>query len=132
MRPTRRRVLAGIGACSVSSLAPLRETQANLRKTIPATGETISAIGMGSWLTCDLGDVEALRRQRTEVLRTFFELGGELIDSSPMYGSSQAVIGDAPTRIGRPAQTFAADKVWIRHAGPAQAQIAETSRSWGV
>lgn len=87
---------------------------------------------MGSWLTFDVGADKALRAQRTEVLRTFFAMGGAVIDSSPMYGSSQSVIGDALTRLGRPDALFAADKVWVSGGENGPAQIAQTTSRWGV
>ncbi|NIP77098.1 MAG: aldo/keto reductase, partial [Xanthomonadales bacterium] len=61
----------------------------------------------------------------------FFEEGGGMIDSSPMYGSSQEVIGDGLARLGYPADLFSADKVWTR-AGDAEAQIEATRQNWGV
>ena len=87
---------------------------------------------MGTWLTFNVGADQSLRRARTEVLKTFFDLGGAAIDSSPMYGSSQAVVGDALTRLGRPAALFAADKVWIDGGDAGRAQIAQTTSRWGV
>ncbi len=87
---------------------------------------------MGSWLTFDVGENAQLRAQRTEVLREFFRLGGAVIDSSPMYGSSQAVIGHALNELGRPSQTFAADKVWVGDGTQGPAQIEESRRRWGV
>ena len=111
-----------------AALAPsiARTQDSHLTKTIPSTGETVPAIGMGSWLTFNVGGDEALRAQRTEVLRTFFAMGGALVDSSPMYGSSQAVIGDALTRLGRPEALFAADKVWVSGGENGPAQIASS------
>jgi aryl-alcohol dehydrogenase-like predicted oxidoreductase len=58
-----------------------------------ATGERLPVIGMGSWLTFDVGDDRHARAARLEVLRAFFAHGGGMIDSSPMYGSSEEVIG---------------------------------------
>jgi hypothetical protein len=66
---------------------------APLTKAIPSSGERIPVIGMGSWITFDVGRDAALREKRVEVLRTFFDMGGGIVDSSPMYGSSQEVIG---------------------------------------
>lgn len=117
-----------------ATLAPnlVRAQSQRLTKTIPSTGEVVPAIGMGSWLTFNVGGDERLRAQRTEVLRTFFSMGGAVIDSSPMYGSSQAVIGDALTRLGRPGALFSADKVWISGGENGPAQIAQTTARWGV
>ncbi|MEZ5892013.1 MAG: aldo/keto reductase [Parvularculaceae bacterium] len=133
--PGRRKFLAGAGAAMIApafSASAFAAGGEKLFKTIPSTGEKIPAIGMGSWLTFDVGANEDLRAARTDVLKTFFDLGGALVDSSPMYGTSQSVIGDALSRLNRPDALFAADKVWInaRSAGPAQ--IEESRRHWGV
>ena len=65
-------------------------------RPIPSTGEPLPIVGLGSWITFNVGNDRALREQCTAVMRAFFEAGGRLIDSSPMYGSSQDVIGDGP------------------------------------
>ena len=130
MRATRRTVLAGAGAALV---APALGAAAGgaLSKRVPATGELVPAVGLGSWITFNVGDDPLLRAECRAVMAAFFEAGGGMIDSSPMYGSSQAVIGDAFAKLGRPAGLFSADKVWTRAAnGPAQ--IAETARRWGL
>ena len=102
-----------------------------LARRIPATGEAVPAVGLGSWITFNVGDDPRLRAEVRAVMAAFFEAGGGIVDSSPMYGSSQAVIGDALAKLDRPRGLFSADKVWTRaDAGPAQ--IAETARRWGV
>ena len=130
MRVTRRAVLVGAGA--VLAVPALGTSAAEaLSKPIPATGESVPAVGIGSWITFNVGDDPLLRSECRAVMAAFFEAGGGIVDSSPMYGSSQEVIGDALERLGRPPGLFSADKVWTRAArGPAQ--IAETRRRWGV
>ncbi|WDI32518.1 aldo/keto reductase [Hyphococcus flavus] len=127
----RRMVVAALAS---APLAPkLASAQpARLHKTIPSTGETVPAVGMGTWLTFDVGANAGLRRTRLDVTRTFFELGGAIIDSSPMYGSSQDVLGYALENLVYPSQLFAADKVWIRGGENGPAQVAQTRRRWGV
>ncbi len=100
------------------------------RKVIPSSEEIIPAIGMGSWLTFDVGNNPAAIKQRTDVLRTFFAMGGALIDSSPMYGSSQGVIGKALATLDYPAARFAADKIWT--SGDGAGQIETTQARWGI
>ena len=124
---TRRSALAGMGAAAA---LPSALAQARLRKPVGTGGETISAIGMGSWRTFDVGSDTALRASRAAVLRAFFDSGGTLIDSSPMYGSSQEGIGAALKTLG--ANPFAADKVWIEGRDEGLRQIAETRRRWGL
>ena len=78
-----------------------------------------------------MGDDPLLRTECRAVMAAFFEEGGGIVDSSPMYGSSQAVIGDTLAALNQPAGLFSADKVWTDAAdGPVQ--IAETTRRWGV
>ena len=94
-----------------------------LTKKIPATGEPLPAVGLGSWITFNVGNDRAARDSCAEVMRAFFDSGGRLIDSSPMYGSSQGVIGDGLARIGRPGAVFAADKVWISSGASAAVTV---------
>lgn len=122
-----------VGTAAAALSPTLTGAQPNiLTKTIPSIGEHVPAIGMGSWLTFDVGGDERLRAQRAQVLRRFFDMGGAMIDSSPMYGSSQAVIGDALARLGRPEALFAADKVWISGGENGPGQIARSRARWGV
>ncbi|WP_213161721.1 aldo/keto reductase [Kaustia mangrovi] len=128
----RRAMLASMGALALGGLrcAPAMAAPLHMR-TIPATGEALPAIGMGSWITFNVGEDPALRAERTKVLEAFFARGGTFIDSSPMYGSSEAVIGHCLDALDRP-PTFAATKVWtwLTMNGPDQM---ETSRGlWGV
>ena len=81
-------------------------------RTIPSSGEKIPAIGMGTWLTFDAGNSESKRKELKEVLRIFWENGGKLIDSSPMYGSSEKVVGDLVTDLKIRKDLFLATKVW--------------------
>ena len=130
MRLTRRAVLVGAGA-ALAAPALGSAAAEPLVKRIPATGEPVPAVGIGSWITFNVGDDPLLRAECRAVMAAFFEAGGGIVDSSPMYGSSQAVIGNALDRLGHPSGLFSADKVWTGAAdGPAQ--IAETARRWGV
>ena len=101
-------------------------------RAIPSTGETVPVIGLGSWITFNVGNDRVARRECTDVMRNFFEAGGRMIDSSPMYGSSQAVIGDGLQRLGMPSPLFSADKVWIAAASRGPAQIEESRAHWKV
>lgn len=82
-------------------------------RSIPSSGEKLPAIGMGTWLTFDAGNSETRRKDLREVLRIFKENGGKLIDSSPMYGSSEKVAGDLMTDLKIRKELFIATKVWI-------------------
>jgi len=99
-------------------------------RPIGASGETLPAVGLGSWITFNVGNDRAARAACADVVRAFFEAGGRMIDSSPMYGSAQAVIGEALARIGPGAPVFAADKVWISSGARGPEQIEESRRLW--
>ena len=103
-----------------------------LKKVIPATSEQVPVIGMGSWITFDVGKSPELRDERLKVLRTFFEMGGGIVDSSPMYGSSQEVIGYCLARIPDKRSLFSATKVWTWLQSRGVGQMDESKRLWGV
>jgi diketogulonate reductase-like aldo/keto reductase len=129
---SRRGFLAMLGAVSFLGPGHPSGAPAPLLRPIPATGEQLPVIGMGTWITFNVGDDEALRAQRAEIVRTFFEHGGTVIDSSPMYGTSEAVIGDCLERIGHEGPLFSATKVWtpLKWFGPGQ--MADSRALWGV
>ena len=79
-----------------------------------------------------MGDDVSARAARTQVLKTFFALGGGMIDSSPMYGSSEAVIGHGLAALGTPKGLFSATKVWTPGQDHGIRQMAESERLWGV
>ena len=93
----------------------------NTRK-IPATGEQLPVVGCGTWQTFDVGSSPAERAPRAEVLKVLFEAGGSVIDSSPMYGRAEAVVGDLLAEAGTRDKAFLATKVWThgRKEGIAQ------------
>lgn len=102
-----------------------------MARVIPSTGERIPAVGLGSWITFNVGDDRAARDEVASVVRAFLDAGGKVIDSSPMYGSSQEVIGYALAKLGRP-RVFAATKVWTASGAAGPPQIEESRRLWGV
>ena len=124
--------LAALGLAAVA--APRRAAAGTeiLTRPIPATGEALPVIGMGSWITFDVGNDRPARDRRVEVLRAFFEAGGGMIDSSPMYGSSEEVIGDALARLEDKATLFSATKVWTPSARRGPEQMEASRRLWGV
>lgn len=135
MRMTRRRFVQGAAATAAAGLLPVAafgQPASPAMRPIPSTGETIPAVGLGSWVTFNVGDDPELRDECAGVMGAFFEAGGRLIDSSPMYGSSQPVIGHGLDKLGRPPALFAADKVWTSSAGDGPAQIERSRRFWGV
>lgn len=101
-------------------------------RRIPKTGEQLPAVGMGSWLTFGVGDDPAARAQRVEVVRRFFAEGGRLIDSSPMYGTSEAVIGYCLKHLHAEDRVFAATKVWTVGWQAGIRQMRRSRMLWGV
>lgn len=136
MTISRREALAGIAGLGLGAgLGPRLSRAADaalLTRPIPRTGELVPAIGMGSWISFNVGDDEGLRAKRAEVLRAFFAAGGTLIDSSPMYGSSEAVIGAGLKRIGHAGPLFAATKVWHAFTEAGAEQMAASRALWGL
>lgn len=101
-------------------------------RAIPSSGEVLPRVGLGSWITFNVGDDRVARDASAEVMRAFFQAGGRLIDSSPMYGSAQEIIGYGLKKLGAPKALFAADKVWISDGAAGRAQIENSRRLWGI
>ena len=80
-------------------------------------------VGCGTWRTFDVGSHAADRAPLVEVLRILFEHGGSVIDSSPMYGSSEAVAGDLIAELGLRERLFIATKVWTSGRAEASAGL---------
>ena len=133
---TRREWLACAAATAAAAGLPGRgeaAAEAGLAtRPIPSSGEALPLVGLGSWITFNVGNDKPARDACTEVVRAFFAGGGRLIDSSPMYGSSQPVIGQALAQLGRPAALFSAEKVWTGDAGRGDAQMEASRGFWGV
>ena len=117
---SRRQVLrAGAGGAALALMGQQAMGQSILRKPIPRSGELLPVIGLGTWQTFDVGTGSAERAPLKEVLREFVQRGGRVIDSSPMYGRSETVVGDLAAELGIDKQMFVATKVWTsgRDAG---------------
>ncbi|WP_096696320.1 aldo/keto reductase [Polaromonas sp. AER18D-145] len=111
-------LVPALGAAGAFAQTPAQPQP--LTRPIPSSGEPIPVIGLGSWITFNVGNDRAAREQCAEVMRQFFAAGGRLIDSSPMYGSSQGVIGEALAKLQAQPKVFSADKVWTSSDGAAQ------------
>jgi diketogulonate reductase-like aldo/keto reductase len=117
---SRRKILKLIAGVSAMALVPpARATDAPLKRPIPKTGELLHAVGLGTWQTFDVGGDAAGRAAAREVLARFVKAGGQMVDSSPMYGSSESVVGDLVGDLGVEKSLFLATKVWTsgREAG---------------
>ena len=84
------------------------------KRAIPSSGEKLPVIGLGTWKVFDVGKSEAERAPLADVLRVFTKAGARVIDSSPMYGRSEEVIGDLTSQLGLRDKVFLATKVWTR------------------
>jgi aryl-alcohol dehydrogenase-like predicted oxidoreductase len=83
-----------------------------LTRPIPSSGEPLPVVGIGTWKAFDVGTSDAERAPLAAILREFVSLGGSLIDSSPMYGRSEGVIGDLASTENLQSRLFLATKVW--------------------
>lgn len=133
---SRRRLLGGLLALAAgSALPPLTargESGEILTREVPAVGESLPLVGLGSWITFNVGDDPVLLESCTAVMAAFFADGGRMIDSSPMYGSSQATIGHALAELDAVDRVYAADKIWTSSPSEGPAQVEASRRDWGV
>ena len=132
MTISRRTFVQAAAAAAMLPAPAIGQATAPMMRPIPSSGEQIPAIGLGTWITFNVGDDPALRDECADVMGAFFEAGGRMIDSSPMYGSSQPVIGYGLGRLGRPEKLFSAEKVWTSSAADGSAQIERSRSFWGV
>ncbi|MGI9520439.1 MAG: aldo/keto reductase [Hyphomicrobiaceae bacterium] len=131
---SRRNICIGGGVALLAGLCnPSRltaEVDDIIMRAIPSTGEALPLVGLGSWITFNVGQEATLLERCAAVVRAFFAGGGQLIDCSPMYGSSQATIGYALSKLGEPATLFSAEKVWTSARG--EGQIERSRAHWNV
>jgi len=117
-----RRDFLRTGACALGALLmPVESPAANgpLARRVPKTGESLPAVGLGTWQVFDIASDAKEKAQAQETLKVFVGLGGRVVDSSPMYGSSESVTGELAAALGIEAKLFVATKVWTngRQAG---------------
>lgn len=134
-RFTRRQSLKLIGASLAATLLPSIPSFAASNELLEKSfsgDKKLPVIGLGTWRTFNVGTDPKLLDARTEVVRIFFELGGGLIDSSPMYGSAPDVMGYALHKLGIPDSLFSAEKVWSPAGGSAREQVADLQSRWNI
>jgi len=103
-----------------------------LARPIPSTGESIPAVGLGTWQVFDVAADAAELAQARETLQTFVNLGGRVVDSSPMYGSSESVTGRLAAELGMQGKLFLATKVWTSGRQAGQRQMEDSMRKLRV
>ncbi len=100
----------------------------HLKRPVPCTGELIPAVGLGTYQRFEAGTTEDDRSPLREVLRLFVHDGGSVVDSSPMYGSAESVVGDLCSELGLHGKLFLATKVWTRGGQEGVRQMRESMR----
>ena len=100
-------------------------------RPIPSTGEAIPVLGMGTWITFNVGSGSRLRDERVKVLQAFFDHGGRMVDSSPMYGSAEDVMGYCLKQVRDPSPLFSATKIWTSSNAEGVVQMQASERLWG-
>jgi len=116
---TRREAAKMIGGTAATLILPgsaqgKSESSTMLTRIIPSSGEKLPVIGLGTWRAFDVDLTADIRRQLEDVLSLFVKLGGRVIDSSPMYGRAEEVIGEVTSSLGIREKLFLATKVWTR------------------
>jgi diketogulonate reductase-like aldo/keto reductase len=134
----RRQVLGALGSglgfallqVPLASRAQSSPTGAHSmnKRPVPATGEMLPVVGCGTYRTFDVGDDPKARAGLADVLRVLFDAGGSVIDSSPMYGSSEAVVGAVLPQVSGHERAFVATKVWTQGREAGIAQMEESMR----
>jgi diketogulonate reductase-like aldo/keto reductase len=113
--PGRRRLLQAAGAAaalSAMSAESLAQPAGLITRAIPRSGERLPAVGLGTWQVFDVPTGQLAGTELREVMKRFVELGGKVVDSSPMYGHAEAAVGTLASALGLRKSLFLATKVW--------------------
>ena len=136
---SRRALVLAAGALPIAACAARagdearsRETRAMNTRKIPRTGEALPVIGLGTWQTFDVGESAAERGPLAQVVEKFFAAGAKVIDSSPMYGRAEEVVGDLLRASSSRARAFLATKVWTSGKERGVEQMNESIRKMGA
>jgi aryl-alcohol dehydrogenase-like predicted oxidoreductase len=127
-----RRSFLGVAASALllrARGATAKEDTTMLTRPIPKSGEALPVVGLGTYSTFDVAPGQ--RAPLVEVMRRFLELGGRVIDSSPMYNQAEAAVGDVLGTLGRP-KVFLATKVWVQGKAQGEEQMARSAKLLGA
>lgn len=133
--PLSRRALLGLMAAAAAlPVGPgaARADTGVLVRPIPSSGEMLPAVGLGTWRTFDAGPTPAEREPLGEVLGQFVALGGRVVDSSPMYGAAETVVGDLAAQLDLAGSLFVATKVWTSGRQAGEEQMERSRRRFRV
>jgi diketogulonate reductase-like aldo/keto reductase len=109
----------------LSAMAWLASNPPLIRRPIPGTGENLPVVGLGTWRVFNIADQPGIAI-RKNILEKMKEYGGQLIDTSPMYGRAQEVIGTINSQAASRGRFFYANKVWTSGKDAGQSQIRES------
>ena len=114
MDRARRATLCSLGGLAAALAVKRGRSQPSslVARPIPATGELLPVIGLGTWQVFDVGNDAAMRAPLRQTLAKFAGSGGRVVDSSAMYGTSESVVGDLAAEAGLHGRLFLATKVW--------------------
>jgi aryl-alcohol dehydrogenase-like predicted oxidoreductase len=134
---SRRQVLALAAGAGGLALLGARTAEAGtkgrsmLTRNHPRSGEALPVIGLGTWQTFDVGTAPEERAPLRQVLQRFLEAGGRVIDSSPMYGRAEQVVGELLAELGQQSKPFLATKVWTSGKAAGEQQMRDSARKMG-
>jgi len=98
------------------------------RRAVGASRESLPIVGLGTYRAFDAGSSSAERAPLREVLAAFVAAGASVVDSSPMYGRAEGVVGDLAADLGVRDRLFLATKVWTSGRAEGIAQMEESLR----
>lgn len=102
-----------------------------LTRPIPSSGELLPVIGLGSWVQFDVNDHSPEKGDLTEVLRQLLQHGGTVLDTSPMYGNAEKILGELAQATGSADSFFYATKVWTSGRQNGIDQMEDSMRKLG-
>jgi diketogulonate reductase-like aldo/keto reductase len=122
---TRREILKHLGFAGAASAFSAFAANADkrLKRAIPGTEELLPCVGLGTWRTFDVGPEESERSPLSDVLRNLVRKEGRVVDTSPMYGKSQEVLGELSETLSIGSDLFLATKVWTSGETAGKEQI---------
>ena len=126
-----RRRFSAAAAAGLAVLPRFGSARGVPQRSIPRLGARVPVIGMGTWLTFNVAPGDTFERaQRKQVLERFFAAGGGMIDSSPMYGHAERLVGELLEEVGHTGKWVSATKVWTHFERSGQRQFEDSLRLW--